>query len=159
VHVVTSSHTVTVFARAAFDDVATCVSEFMIIGDVLKDRGRPVSLDVLGMNRGLFLLSGGLSRLLQGRPTSPRGRTLGLLQGSSLKESSDFIPGLSSIGVRWLGHVAKEHGGGDYVLAGSGENRGVDRLILGNATVDVVSSLPSSSAMCACRTLLLESLS
>jgi hypothetical protein len=78
------------------------------------------------------------------------------VQGSSLKESSDFIPGSSGIGVRWLGHVAKEHGGGDYVLAGSGKNRGVNRLIIGNAMIDVASSLSSSSAMCACRTLLLE---
>jgi hypothetical protein len=145
-----------VFARAALDDVATGVSKFMVVGDVLRDRGRPISLGVLGMNRGLFLLSGGLGRLLRGRPVSPRGRTLGLVQGSSLKESSDFIPGSSGIGVRWLGHVAKEHGGGDYVLAGSSKNRGVDRLILGNATIDIMSSLSSSSTMCACHTLLLE---
>jgi hypothetical protein len=50
----------------------------------------------------------------------------------------------------------KEHGGGDHVLAGSTENRGVDRPILDDATIDVASSFLSSSAMCACRALLLE---
>jgi hypothetical protein len=48
------------------------------------------------------------------------------------------------------------HGGSDHVLAGSTENQGVDRPILGDATIDVASSLSISSAMCACRALLLE---
>jgi hypothetical protein len=38
------------FARAALDDVATGVSRFTVVGDVLRDRGRPVLLGVLGMN-------------------------------------------------------------------------------------------------------------
>jgi hypothetical protein len=50
----------------------------------------------------------------------------------------------------------KEHGGGNHVLAGSTENQGVDHLILDDATIDVASSLSSSSTMCACRVLLLE---
>jgi hypothetical protein len=50
----------------------------------------------------------------------------------------------------------KEHGGGDHVLAGSNENRGVDRPILNDATVDIASPFSSSSAMCVCRVLLLE---
>jgi hypothetical protein len=86
---------------------------------------------------------------------SPRGRTLTLLHGSGLEESSDFISGLTGIRVRWLGHV-KEHGGHDHVLAGSTENQGVDRPILDDATIYVMSSLLSSSAMCACHVLLLE---
>jgi hypothetical protein len=52
----------------------------------------------------------------------------------------------------------EEHGGGDNVLAGSSENRGVDRPILIDAMIDVASSLTSSSAMCVCRTLMLEAL-
>jgi hypothetical protein len=123
-HVVTSSHTVTVFARVALDDVAMGVSKFMVVGDALRDKGRPVLLGMFGMNRGLSLLLGGLGRLLRGRPTSPRGRTLGLLHGSGLEESSDFILGSSGVEVRWLGHVAKEHGSGDHVLASSSKNRG-----------------------------------
>jgi hypothetical protein len=55
VHVVASSHTVTVFARPVLNDVATGISRFTIIDDVFRDRGRPVSLGVLGMNRGLSL--------------------------------------------------------------------------------------------------------
>jgi hypothetical protein len=58
--------------------------------------------------------------------------------------------------VQWLGHVTKEHGGSDHVLAGSTENRGVDRPILNDATIDVTSSFSSSSTMCVCRVLLLE---
>jgi hypothetical protein len=50
----------------------------------------------------------------------------------------------------------KEHGSGDHVLAGSTENQGVNRPVLDDATIDVVSSFSSSSAMCACRALLLE---
>jgi hypothetical protein len=87
---------------------------------------------------------------------SPRGGTLGLLHGSGLEESSDFISGSTSIEVRWLGHVMKEHGSGDHVLASSTENLGVDHPILDDAMIDITRSLSSSSAMCACRVLLLE---
>jgi hypothetical protein len=68
----------------------------------------------------------------------------------------DFISGSTGVGVRWLGHITKEHGGGDHVLAGSTENQGVDHLILDDATIDIMSSLSSSSAMCTCHALLLE---
>jgi hypothetical protein len=64
VHVVASSHAVTVFARAALDDVATGVSRFTVVGDGLRGRSRPVLPGRLGMNRGLSLLSGGLGELL-----------------------------------------------------------------------------------------------
>jgi hypothetical protein len=53
-------------------------------------------------------------------------------------------------------HVTKEHGGCDHVLAGSTENRGLDRPILNDAMINVASSLLSSSAMCARHVLLLE---
>jgi hypothetical protein len=52
----------------------------------------------------------------------------------------------------------KEHGGCNHVLAGSTKNRGLDCLILDDATVNITSSLSSSSAVCARRTLLLEDL-
>jgi hypothetical protein len=42
------------------------------------------------------------------------------------------------------------------VLAGSTENRGLDRPILGNATIDIASSFSSSTAMRVRRALLLE---
>jgi hypothetical protein len=89
---------------------------------------------------------------------SPRGRTLGLLHGSDLKESSDFIIGSTGLEVRWLGHVSKEHGGYDHVLAGSTENRGFDYPILDDVMIDVTSSLSSSSTVCAGRVLMLEGL-
>jgi hypothetical protein len=89
---------------------------------------------------------------------SPGGRTLGLLHGSGLEESSDFIAGPTGLEVRWLRHVTKEHGGCDHVLAGSTENQGLDCPILDDATIDVASSLSSSSTMCACHALLLEGL-
>jgi hypothetical protein len=122
VHTVTLSYTVTVFARAALDAVATGVSRFTVVGDVLKGRGRPVPLGMLEMNRGLSLLSGGLDEPLRGWPTSPRGRALGLLHSSRPEGFSDFISGSMSVRVRWLGHVTEEHGGGDNVLAGSTKN-------------------------------------
>jgi hypothetical protein len=53
-----------VFAPPALDDVVTGISRFTVVDDALSDRGRPVSLGVLGMNRGLSLLLGGLDRLL-----------------------------------------------------------------------------------------------
>jgi hypothetical protein len=65
-HTVASSHTVTVFACAALDDVARGVSGFMIIGNVFGGRRRPILPGRLGMNRGLSLLSGGLDELLRG---------------------------------------------------------------------------------------------
>jgi hypothetical protein len=72
-HAVASSHTVTVFARPALDDVASGISRFMVVDDKLRGRGRPGPLDVLRMNRGLSLLSGGLGGSLRGWSTSPRG--------------------------------------------------------------------------------------
>jgi hypothetical protein len=89
---------------------------------------------------------------------SPRGGTLSLLHGSGLEESSDFIMGPTGLEVRWLRHVTKEHGGCDNILAGSAENRGLACLILGDATIDVASSLSSSSAVCACRVFMLKGL-
>jgi hypothetical protein len=81
-----------------------------------------------------------------------------LLHGSGLEESSDFIVGLTGLGVRWLGHVMKKHGGCDNILAGSAEDRGFAHLILDDVTIDVASSFSSSSAMCVCRALLFEGL-
>jgi hypothetical protein len=158
VHTVTSSHTVTVFARAALDDVATGVSRFMVVGDVLRGRRRPVSPGRLGMNRGFSLLSGGLNEPLRGWLMSSRGGALGLLHSSGLEEFSDFISSSTGVGVRRLRHVAEEHGGGDNVLAGSSENRGVDRPILVDAAIDVASPLMSSPVMCVCHALMLEGL-
>jgi hypothetical protein len=60
VHAVASSYTVTVFARSVLDDVASGISRFMVIDDKLRSGDRLVPLDVLGMNRGLSLLSRGL---------------------------------------------------------------------------------------------------
>jgi hypothetical protein len=154
--VVASSCTITVFAPPTLDDVITGISRFTVVDDALTDRGRLVPLGMLRTNRGLSLLIGGLRRLLRGKPASLGGGTLGLLHSSGLEESSDFIAGPTGFEVRWLGHVMKEHGGGDQVLAGSTKNRGVDRPILDDATIDVTSSFSSSSAMCACHMLLLE---
>jgi hypothetical protein len=81
-----------------------------------------------------------------------------LLHGSGLEESSDFIAGPTGLGVRWLGHVTKKHGGCDNILAGLAVDRGFARPILDDATIDVASSFSSSSVVCACRTLLLEGL-
>jgi hypothetical protein len=155
---VASSCTVTTLAPPVLGDVVTGVSRFMVVDDAFTERGRLVPLGVLEMNRGLSLLSGGLHRLLRGKPASPRGLTLGLLYGSGLEESLDFIMGPTVLGVRWLVHVTKEHCGCDNILAGSAENRGLACPILDDATIDVVSSLSSSSAGCACRTLVFEGL-
>jgi hypothetical protein len=65
---------------------------------------------------------------------------------------------MTSVGVRWFGHVTEEHGGSNHVLAGSTKNRGVNHPILGDATIDVVSPFTSSTTMCAHRTFMLESL-
>jgi hypothetical protein len=157
--VVASSGTVTTLAPTTLIDVVTGISRFAVVDDAFTDRGRLVPLGGgLRMNRGLSLLSGGLRRLLRAKPVLPRGGTLGLLLGSGLEESSDFIVGPMGLGVRWLGHVTKKHGGCENILAGSAKDWGFTRPILDDATIDVVSSFSSSSAVCACRTLLLEGL-
>jgi hypothetical protein len=97
--VVASSCTVTILAPPALGDVVAGVSRFMVVDDAFMDRGCLVPLGVLGMNQGLSLLSGGLRRLLRGKPTSPRGGTPGLLHGSGLEESSNFIAGPTGLGV------------------------------------------------------------
>jgi hypothetical protein len=141
--VVASSYTVTTLAPTALVDVVMGISRFAVFDDEFTDRGRLVSL-------------GG--RLLRGKPASPQGGTLGLLHGSGLEESSDFITGPTGLGVRWLGHVTKKHRGYDNILASSAEDRGFACLILDDATIDVASSFSSSSAVCTCCTLLLEGL-
>jgi hypothetical protein len=52
------------FAPPALNDVVTGISRFTVVDDAFMDRDRVVLLGVLGMNRGLSLLSGGLRRLL-----------------------------------------------------------------------------------------------
>jgi hypothetical protein len=156
--VVASSYTITTLAPLPLGDVVTGVSRFTVVDDAFMDRGPLVPLGVLGMNQGLSLLSRGLRRLLRGKPTSPQCRTLDLLHGSSLEESLDFIMGLSGLEVRWLEHVTKEHGGCDNILAGSAKNRGLTCPILDDVTIDVASSLSSSSTMCACHVLMLKGL-
>jgi hypothetical protein len=62
--VVASSCTVTVFAPPTLDDVVTSILRFTVVDDAFMDRDCLVLLGVLGMNRGLSLLTGGLGRLL-----------------------------------------------------------------------------------------------
>jgi hypothetical protein len=69
--VVASSCTITILAPPALGDVVTGVLRFTVVDDAFTDRGRLVLLGVLGMNRCLSLLSGGLRRLLRGKPASP----------------------------------------------------------------------------------------
>jgi hypothetical protein len=97
--VVALSCTITTLVPSALGDVVTGVSRFMVVDDAFTDRGHLVPLGVLGMNRGLSLLSGGLHRLLRGKPASPQGGTFGRLHGSGLEESSDFIAGPTGLGV------------------------------------------------------------
>jgi hypothetical protein len=52
------------FASLALNDVVIGISKFTVVDDAFMDRGRLVPLGVLGMNRGLSLLTGGLRRLL-----------------------------------------------------------------------------------------------
>jgi hypothetical protein len=53
------------FASPTLDDVVTGISRFTVVDDAFTDRDCLVSLaGGLGMNRGLFLLLGGLHRLL-----------------------------------------------------------------------------------------------
>jgi hypothetical protein len=59
------------FAPPALDDVVTGISRFTVVDDVFTDRGCLVPLAMLGMNRGLSLLMGGLRRLLRGKPALP----------------------------------------------------------------------------------------
>jgi hypothetical protein len=100
-------------------DVVTGVSRLAVVNDMLMDRGCLISLRCgLKMNRGLFLVSRGLRRLLRGEPAAPRGGTLGLLYGRGLEETSNLIMGPPGLGRRWLRHVVEKHGGGDDVLAG-----------------------------------------
>jgi hypothetical protein len=80
VHGVASGCTVIAFTPVAFIDVITGISGLAIVDNAFMDRGCLVPLwRSLGMNQGLFLLSGGLRGLLRCNPMAPRGRTLGLL--------------------------------------------------------------------------------
>jgi hypothetical protein len=111
VHVLASRCTITTSTFAAFVDVVTGVSGLMIIDDAFTDRGCLVPLRCrLGMNRCLFLLSGGFHKLLRGKPVVPRCGTLGLLHGRSLEETSNLIVGPTSLRGRWLRHIAEKHG-------------------------------------------------
>jgi hypothetical protein len=157
--VVASGCTVTASTLAVFVDVVTGISGLAVVDDALTDRGCLVPLRCgLRMNRDLFLLPRGLHRLLRGKPTAPRGRTLGLLHGRSLEETSNLIVGLTGLRCRWLRHVAERHGGGDNVLAGLVEDWGFTHPVLDDAMIDIMSSLSSSSAMCTRHVLPLKGL-
>jgi hypothetical protein len=81
-----------------------------------------------------------------------------LLHGGSLEETSNLIAGPAGLGCRWLRHIAEKHGGSNNVLAGSVEDRGFAHPILDDATIDIASSLLSSSTTCTHRVLPLEGL-
>jgi hypothetical protein len=69
--VVASRCTVTASAPAAFVDVIAGVSGIAVVNDALTDRGCLVPLQCgLRMNRGLFLVSGGLRWLVRACGTS-----------------------------------------------------------------------------------------
>jgi hypothetical protein len=143
----------------AFVDVVRDIPGLAATDDALSDRGCLVPLRCgLGLNRGLFLLPGGLRRLLRGKLAAPRGGALGLLHGRSLEETSNLITGPAGLGCRWLRHVAEMHGGDDDVLAGSAEDWGFARPVHSDAAINVMSSLSSCSAMWMCHTLPLEGL-
>jgi hypothetical protein len=153
-HVVASRYTVIASTSVVLIDVITGVSRIAIVDDAITDRGCFVpSCSRLRMNRGLFLLLGGLRRLLRCKHVAPRGRTLGLLHDHSLEETSNLIASPMGLGGRWLGHVAEKHGSGGDILASSVEDWGFARPVLDDATIDVTSSLSSSSATCVRRTL------
>jgi hypothetical protein len=99
VNVVASSHTVTVLARAALDDVATGVSRLAVVAGGLRGRCCPVSPGRLEVNRGFSLLSGRLEGPFRGCFAPPRGRALGLLHGGILEEFSDFISSPTGVGI------------------------------------------------------------
>jgi hypothetical protein len=123
VHVIASRYTIIASMPVAFVDVVTGVSGLTIVNDAITDRGHFVpSWCELGINRGLFLLSGGLCRLLRCKPAAPRGGTLDLLHGHSLEEASNLIAGPVGLEGRWLRHIVEKHGGDDDVLAGSVED-------------------------------------
>jgi hypothetical protein len=123
VHVIASRCAIITSTPAAFVDVITGVLGFAIVDDVFTDRGCLVPLWCrLGMNLGLFLMLGGLHRLLRCKPVVSRGRTLGLLHGCNLEETSNLIAGSTGLEGRWLRHIAQKHGSGDNVLAGSVED-------------------------------------
>jgi hypothetical protein len=70
--VVASRCTVTTLTPSALVDVVTGISRFAVVDDAFTDRGLLVPLGGrLEMNRGLSLLSGGLHRLLRGKPALP----------------------------------------------------------------------------------------
>jgi hypothetical protein len=145
---------VTASMLATFVDVITGVSGLAVVDDMLTDEGYLVPWRCgLRMNRCLFLLSGGLRKLLRGKPAASQGETLGLLHGRSLEETSNLIAGPVGLGYKWLRHIAEKHGGGNNVLAGSVEDWGFTRPVLDDVTIDVTSSLSSSSATCARRVL------
>jgi hypothetical protein len=69
VHVIASRCAVIASTPTAFVDVFTGVSGLAIVDDVITDTGRFVpSWGGIRMNLGLFLLSGGLRRLLRCKP-------------------------------------------------------------------------------------------
>jgi hypothetical protein len=156
---VVSSCTFTIFAPATLVDVVTGISGLVVVDDAFSDRGSLVSSRCrLGMDRGLPFLPRGFRGLPRGKGAAPRGGTPGLLHGHRHEESSNLITGPTGLRGRWLGHVAEKHGGDDDVLAGSVEDRGFAHLLLNDATINIESSLSSSSATYARHMLLLEGL-
>jgi hypothetical protein len=157
--VVASRHAITASAPATLVHVVAGVPGLTVVDDALMDRGCPIPLRCgLGMNRGHFLVSRGLHRRLGGKPAAPQGGTLGLLHGHGLEETLNLIVGPSGLGRRWLRHVAEKHSSGDNVLAGLVEDWGFACSVLDDTTIDVVSSLSSSSTTCTRRALPLEGL-
>jgi len=112
-------------ASILFDVMPRVVSTLIVDGE--NERGLSCSRGWQLMDRYLFFVLGWLIVLFSGSSSSSRSRAFSLLNYRHLEQSLYLVSNTSSLGVRWLWHVAQQHCRRHYILACSRET--ADRLL------------------------------
>jgi len=126
-----------------FFNVASCVVPTLVV-DGEDERGLFCSGRWLLVDRHLFFVLGRLIMLFSGSSSSSRSQAFGLLNRRHLEQSLYLVSNTSSLGVRWLWHVAQQHRCRHYILACSRET--ADRLLWLCVSDNLLVYLSSASA-------------
>ena len=128
---------------AIFVDVASCIVSSLVV-DGEDVRGLFPSRWWLLMDRHLLFVMGQLITLFCVRPSTSRGRALGLLNFRHLEQSLHLVSNASRLGVRRFGHITQQHCCRHDVLARSRET--ADGLLRLSVSDDLSMHLSSPSA-------------
>ena len=136
-------------AAAMLVDVMSSVPPSIIDEALLDRRCFPTSRGWFLMDRYFSLVSGCLDAFFCSRPSTLRGRALGLLSCRHMEQSLHLVSNVPCLGIRRLKHVTQQHGRCHNILSCSREvaNERLWLLISDNLSVHLLSTTTRASAV------------